>query len=64
MEIVKRKSVPVYEVVCHECKSIIHYKACEVSFCHITCPVCGVPIWANTICPVAYEPPKEMSEDA
>ena len=63
MEVVNRKPVPIYEVTCPECKSIIHYKACEVAFCHITCPVCGFALWANTICPVAYEPLEEMVED-
>ena len=59
MEVVDKKPVPIYEVVCHECKSRIRYKACEVSWCHITCPVCGVSLWADTICAVDYEPPKE-----
>lgn len=55
MEVVDKKPVPVYEVVCHECKSKIQYRACEVSWQHITCPVCGVGLWTNTICPVRYE---------
>ena len=62
MEIVDRKPAPVYEVVCPECKSTIRYKACEVAFGHITCPVCGLSIWANTVCPVAYES-QEVSGD-
>ena len=60
MESVKINDVPIYEVTCEECKSVIRYKACEVAFCHITCPVCGVSLWANTICPVAYEPLKKI----
>ena len=63
MEIVDRKPVPVYEVVCPECQSTIRYKACEVSFSHITCPVCGIPIWASTVCGVSFVGPKEVSED-
>lgn len=55
MEIVDRKPTPIYEVVCHECRSRIRYKAVEVAWCHITCPVCGVGVWANTICPVAMD---------
>ena len=55
MQIVKTNNVPIYEVICEECKSVIRYKACEVAYCHITCPVCGVSLWANTVCPVAYE---------
>lgn len=59
MEVVDKKPVPIYEVVCHECKSRIQYKACEVAWQHITCPVCGVDLWANTICPVRYEEVQE-----
>ena len=55
MKIVKANDVPIYEVTCEECKSVIRYKACEVAYCHITCPVCGVSLWANTVCPVTYE---------
>lgn len=47
MEVIERNPVPIYEVVCFECKSKIRYKACEISLCHITCPVCGVLLWAN-----------------
>lgn len=64
MEIVDRKPVPIYEVVCPECKSTIRYKACEVSFCHIICPVCGTAIWASTIAPVFFSEEKGMSKDA
>ena len=61
MTIIEKKPVPIYEVECIECKSKIQYKAAEVSWCHITCPVCGVLLWASTICPVKYEwtEPKE-----
>ena len=55
MEVVDKKPVPIYEVVCDECHSKIQYKACEVSLQHITCPVCGVVLWANTIRPVRYD---------
>ena len=54
MEVVERKPVPIYEVVCPECKSKIRYKANEVSWCHINCPVCGLSVWASTVCPVEY----------
>lgn len=63
MEIVERHQVPIYEVKCEECGSVIRYKASEVSWLHIVCPVCGVSLWANTICPVAYEPPEEVTGD-
>lgn len=62
MQIVERKPVPIYEVTCFECGSKIRYKAAEVSYCHITCPVCRTLLWAMTISPVAYEytePPEE-----
>ena len=55
MEVVDKKPVPIYEVVCHECKSRIQYKACEVSWSHITCPVCGMSLWADRVSPVRYE---------
>lgn len=55
MIITEKKPVPIYEVECIEYKSKIQYKKCEVSFSHITCPVCGVAIWADTIQPVRYE---------
>ena len=55
MEVIERNPVPIYEVTCMECKSKIQYKASEVYYCHITCPVCGVSLWANTISPVRME---------
>ena len=55
MIVVERKPVPIYEVTCCECKSIIQYKASEVYYCHITCPVCGMSLWANTSSPVRME---------
>lgn len=48
MEVIDRKPIPIYEVICCECKSRIQYKASEVTLCHITCPVCGVSLWAST----------------
>lgn len=63
MKVIETRLVPVYEEVCHECKSKIQYKACEVSMCHIICPVCGVAIWANTIKPVEYVTPDTPKED-
>ena len=56
MIVVERKHVPIYEVECMECRSVIQYKKSEVSFTsHITCPVCGISIWADTIRPVRYK---------
>ena len=55
MEVVEKKTVPIYEVKCFECQSRIQYKASEVYYGHITCPVCGISLWAMTIQPVRYE---------
>ena len=55
MEVVDKKPVPIYEVECYECKSKIQYKACEVHGSHITCPVCGISLWADRAFPVRYE---------
>ena len=55
MEDVDRKPIPIYEVDCPECKSKIQYKRSEIRCCHITCPVCGVAIWADHILPVRME---------
>ena len=56
MIVAERKPVPIYEVECMECGSVIQYKKSEVSFTsYITCPVCGMSIWADTIRPVRYE---------
>lgn len=54
MVIVKRNPVPVYEITCPECKSVIRYVKAEVFTSHIACPVCGVSAWADTIYPVEY----------
>lgn len=51
--------MPIYEVTCFECKSRIEYKASEVSYCHITCPVCGTMLWAMTISPKRFEKVEE-----
>lgn len=59
MKVVERKPVPIYEVECCECHSKIEYIASEVSFSHITCPVCGVSNWAQTICPVRKDEAEE-----
>lgn len=55
MEVIEKKPIPIYEVTCCECKSKIQYRASEVYYCHITCPVCGVSLWANTSSPVRME---------
>lgn len=55
MKVVDRKPIPIYEVVCPECKSVIHYKKSEVCFTgYIYCPICSIEIWANTAKPVCY----------
>lgn len=55
MIVVEKKPIPIYEVTCCECKSKIQYRASEVYYCHITCPVCGMSLWANTSSPVRME---------
>ena len=55
MEVVDKKPVPIYEAECYECKSKIQYKACEVHWSHITCPVCGMSLWADRANPIRYE---------
>lgn len=59
MEIVEKKPMPIYEAKCFECGSKIRYRASDVSLCHITCPVCGISLWASTITPVEYRYDKE-----
>lgn len=55
MKIIEKKPIPLYETECYECKSRLRYKAVDVSWCHVTCPVCGVSLWASTVSPVAFE---------
>lgn len=55
MLVVNKKPVPIYEVECHECSSIIQYKKSEAPGARIFCPVCGVILWVTTINPVRYE---------
>jgi len=55
MKVIDKKPVPIYEVTCPECKSVIQYSASEVSTSHIRCPVCCVSIWAETVQPVGFE---------
>lgn len=57
MIVVDKKPVPIYEVVCPECRSKIKYKKSEACTCHITCPVCGSSIWADAIAPDGYAVP-------
>ncbi len=55
MEIVKEMPVPIYEVECYECHSVIRYKRSDVDLCSIICPVCGVILHAPTVFPVDME---------
>lgn len=63
MTVIEKKPVPLYEVVCYECGSKLRYKASDVHYSHITCPVCGISLWAMTIKPVAYEDGKDGGQD-
>ena len=63
MNVVERKPVPIYEVICTECESKIQYMKSEVYIAHITCPVCGVRVRADAITPVKYDDwPKRVLE--
>ena len=55
MIVTEKNPVPIYDVICFECKSKIQYKRSEIFTCHIRCPVGGVSLWADTIQPVRYE---------
>lgn len=56
MNVVDRKPVPIYEAECSECHSKIQYRKSEAQFTsYITCPVCGMSVWADTIRPIRYE---------
>lgn len=59
MKVVEKKPVPIYEVTCVECNSKIEYKASEVHYSHITCPVCGTSLWAMTISPKRFDEVEE-----
>lgn len=50
MTIVEKKPVPVYQSKCEECGSVFRYRKSEVWSMHITCPVCGVTMWASNVC--------------
>lgn len=62
MIVVEQKPVPIYETECYECKSKIQYKAAEVFWGHITCPVCGMSLWANISTPIRFEETEQMNE--
>lgn len=67
MTVVKREPVPIYSDECPECKSVIEYKASEIAWYYIKCPVCGTLIGAVAIHPVRYEctePKDEKKEDS
>lgn len=55
MEIVKEMPVPIYEVECYECHSVIRYKRSDVYLCSIICPVCGMSLYASVVHPVGEE---------
>jgi len=48
MTVIDKKPVPLYVEKCSECGSTFTYKKAEVRLCsYISCPVCGVSLWAN-----------------
>ena len=62
MTVVEKKAVPLYEIVCEECKSRIQYRKSEVTISHIRCPVCGVSNWANTTDSVAWQYAEDLCQ--
>ena len=52
MQVIEKHPIPIYQISCPECKSVLRYKASEVCNLHITCPVCGVSMWAEGILPI------------
>ena len=63
MEIVKEMPVPIYEVECYECHSVIRYKRSDVHLCSIICPVCGVLLNATAAFPVNEERREDDAAD-
>lgn len=61
MKVIERKPIPIYEVICTECKSRLQYKASEVSWNHITCPVCGISFWVDEVHPVKMDEVEELN---
>lgn len=63
MKVVDEKPVPIYQTKCPECKSIIEYMASEVHFTgYITCPVCGMSVWASKIMPKRYTDAEKIGD--
>jgi hypothetical protein len=64
IDIIDEKPIPIYEVTCPECGSVLEYTAADVSYSHITCPVCRSSVWAMTLMPKRYKNRiSERSED-
>ena len=63
MRVVNKHSVPVYRVECPECESTIEYIKSEVHCCHITCPVCGTSVWADTRIPFCMNSDSKESNE-
>ena len=55
INVIDEKPIPIYEVTCPECGSVLEYTAAEVGYSYITCPVCRSTVWATTIRPKRYE---------
>ena len=55
INIIDEKPIPIYEVNCPECGSVLEYTANEVAYSHITCPVCRCSMWAMTLRPKRYQ---------
>ena len=55
MVVFDKKPVPMYEVECWECHSIIQYKRSEIINLFARCPVCGVLISVIPTSPINKE---------
>lgn len=65
INVIDEKPIPIYEVTCPECGSVLEYTANEVAYSHIYCPVCRSSMWAMTLRPKRYQARiAENSEEA
>lgn len=61
--VVKENSVPVYELKCCECKSIIRYTKADEHLGRITCPVCNMSNESFTVHPIDHVSKDMLSKD-
>ena len=54
MKVIKRGEIPIYEIECSTCGSLIRYSAAEVEGEEFPCPVCTRPVWTVIARKVGY----------